>query len=225
MSDTHPLDTPSQTLHGKLADSLVRLSVALRFHAWQMAGQHGLTPTQMEILSLLSVRGRSLQLKVIAEQTALAAPTISDAVKVLVKKGWVSKARSPDDARALALALTDAGKALVAEIDGWHHFLADALTRLPEHEVTACYQTLLKLIRTLQGQDRIPISRMCPSCRYFVANQYPDAAMPHFCRLVGTAMAVAHLRLDCPEHEQAESATQAITWLNDRNRPAAMRQG
>ena len=75
----------------------------------------GLTLSAYRILSLVSEGNeRSSQ---IAGRLALARPTISNAVDQLVDRGFLSRAASSKDRRAVILTITDAGRMAIAEAD------------------------------------------------------------------------------------------------------------
>jgi hypothetical protein len=51
---------PNQdSLGHRVAVGLAKIGLALKSHAWQNAGQQGLTPTQGQVLTLLRTKGAS----------------------------------------------------------------------------------------------------------------------------------------------------------------------
>lgn len=75
----------------------------------------GLTLSAYRILSLVAEGNE--QSSQIAGRLALARPTISNAVDQLVERGFLVRAANPDDRRAVVLAVTDSGRAAIAEAD------------------------------------------------------------------------------------------------------------
>ena len=72
----------------------------------------GLTLSGYRILALVAEGNeRSSQL---AGRLALARPTISNAVDQLVERGYLSRATNPEDRRAIALTVTEEGRAAIA---------------------------------------------------------------------------------------------------------------
>ena len=103
---------------------LSQVAVALKSQAWRDALPKGINPTQAQILVALngaSAFGEEggLRLSALAERLAVSAPTVSDSVRALVEKGLVVKQKANDDGRALALALTDHGRELAADLAKW----------------------------------------------------------------------------------------------------------
>jgi hypothetical protein len=68
------------------------------------------------------------------------------------------------------------------------------------------------MIRALQEERQIPVSRMCVTCRYFGPNRYDDSANPHHCAFTGAPFGDGDLQLDCADHAPAEAALAARNW-------------
>jgi hypothetical protein len=68
------------------------------------------------------------------------------------------------------------------------------------------------MIRTLQTRGRIPVARMCVSCRFFQPFRHPDGRLPHHCAFVDAPFGDGGLRLDCPDHDAAPAELAARTW-------------
>ncbi len=147
----------------------------MRSQAWEWAEGAKLTPTQGEILVLLTQRKGPMRLGAIARETALTAATISDAVSTLEEKGLVEKRRAIDDGRALAVRLTARGRTAAKHALKWPDFLAKAVGTLRAEEQAALYRTILKAIRQLEPQEQIPAHRMCLFVRAFRSQQESKA--------------------------------------------------
>jgi len=195
----------------ELATGLAKLGLALRHEAWLRGAERGLSPTQAQLLVALERRpGR--RLGELAAELGLGEATLSEAVRALVEKRLVKKARARDDARALALEPTAAGRREAARAREWpDHFLA-ALDGLAPDEQGVLLRSLTKIIRTLQEEGRIPVARMCASCRYFRPHAHADAARPHHCAFVDAAFGERELRLECGDHEPAGVSEATATW-------------
>jgi DNA-binding MarR family transcriptional regulator len=185
----------------RVATGLVKIGLALKSQSWQDAGQQGLTPTQGQILALLQAREPAgLRLSEIAEGLAVTPATASEAVSVLVEKGLVAKVKSAQDKRAIAITLTDPGKQQAVQVSCWSDFLLGAVAELDEAEQGVFLKGLIKIIRKLQDQGRIPIAHMCVNCQFFQPDRYTDAERPHHCAFVDAAFGDRQLQIDCPDH-------------------------
>ena len=209
----HPDELSPAPLARQVGVGLAKVGLALRTHAWRDAGPRGLNPTQAQILALLRASAAPLRLSEVAEGLAVTGPTASDAVKALVAKGLVAKRRAPDDARAVAIALTERGREEAARSAQWPDFVLAAVDVLSIEEQATFMRALVKMIRTLQERGEIAPARMCVSCRFFRPHAHPgDAERPHHCAFVDAPFGDRALRLECREHEPADDETTAHNW-------------
>lgn len=196
----------------KLGHAMNRIHVAMRANSWDICGASGLNPTQGQIVMLLGQRFGALRLGEIADELAVSAATVSDSVGTLADKGFVKKDKAKDDGRAIAVTLTVAGKRLNKKLDSIDESIGFVISRLPEVEQVQLYKTLIRMVRELQSDGRIPVSRMCVTCRYFRPNVHDNPERPHHCALVNAAFGDRSLRADCPEHEAAEEDFAEQSW-------------
>jgi DNA-binding MarR family transcriptional regulator len=198
----------------RLLAGLAKLSMVMKSQAWQDAAPQKLTPTQSQILALLrGCPGESgLRLSDLARGLGVTLATASDAVATLVTKGLVVKQRAEGDARARAILLTPEGRQKADEMAVWPDFLLEAVEALSPAEQEQFLKTVMKMIRVLQEQGRIPVSRMCVECKFFRPNAHPGNVRPHHCALVDAPLAGLDLRLDCPEQEPAEPEVARRHW-------------
>jgi DNA-binding MarR family transcriptional regulator len=173
----------------------------------------GLTPTQAQILGYLRFRGRQgARVSEVAEALAVTPATASESTDALVRKGLVRKARVAEDGRARLVVLTPAGRKEAERLAGWPDFLLRAVRRLPASEQATLLRVLLKTIRELQRAGRIPVSRMCVTCRYFRPYAHPDPEQPHHCAFVDAPFGDGLLRVDCPDHVAADPEQERENW-------------
>ncbi len=197
----NPFDTINAPISQRMITGLAKVCTALRSQAWQEAESQGLTPTQGQILALLqSAADVGMRLSAIAEGLAASPATASDAVSSLVKKGLVSREQATDDRRAIAIRLTPEGLTQAKRAASWPDFLLDAVDSLTPEEQTIFFKGLITIIRTLQEQHNIPVSKMCVTCQYFAPHVYKNSDRPHHCNFVNAPFGDRDLRLDCPEH-------------------------
>lgn len=205
-----PFDPVGGTIEQRVSVGLAKVGLALKSQSWQDAGYQGLTPTQGQILALLQSRDQSgLRLSEIAEGLAVTSATASDAVSALVEKGLVHKAKSTQDKRAIAITLTETGRQQAIQVSCWSDFLLEAVEELSDEEQVIFLKALIKIIRKLQEQGRIPIAHMCVNCHFFQANHYPDSPQPHHCAFVNAPFGDRQLQIDCHDHLASELPTQS----------------
>jgi DNA-binding MarR family transcriptional regulator len=206
-------DLPQDSLQLRVVVGLSKIGLALKTHSWQDANQHGLTPTQGQILALLrSNRLSGMRLSAIANELGVTAATTSDAVTTLVEKGLVQKNRAIDDGRAIAVSLTPQGQKVVEQVADWSDFLLDAVSELSETEQEIFLRGLVKMIRKLQEQGQISVARMCVNCQFFRPNMYADSDRPHHCNFVDAPFGARQLQLDCTDQIETDLKTAQQNW-------------
>ncbi|MEL6328317.1 MAG: MarR family winged helix-turn-helix transcriptional regulator [Planctomycetota bacterium] len=188
----------------QLAAAMHKLVLLLRSEGRAGARTAGLSATQAQILAEVE-RLEQPGVGAIAAALSLTAPTVSSAVSTLVKKGLVEKVRREDDARAVRLALTPAGRAIAESSDEWPHALIDGLGGLGEDERAELLRSFTRLIGSLERSGAIPLSRMCVNCAHFRPEAHPGEARPHHCALIDAPIGLTDLRIDCGEMEPAEA--------------------
>ncbi|MGD2111083.1 MAG: MarR family winged helix-turn-helix transcriptional regulator [Phycisphaerae bacterium] len=196
----------------QVATGLAKLALVFRHEAWQATGEHGLTPTQAQILSVIAGSSKPAGLSAVAEQLAITAGTASAAVTTLVEKGLLQKRRSSGDGRAIALKLTAKGKRIAVTAAEWPETIVTAATALPDREQAGLVRGLVALIRELQEQGAVPTSRMCVGCKYFRPNEYPGRRKAHHCQYIDGPIGDSDLRVDCAEMEPIAAELAPRLW-------------
>lgn len=93
---------------------LARESTMRRFRP--LLADHGLTEQQWRVLRALAASDHPIEVTVLADRTALLAPSITRIVARLVDDGLIHRNAVPSDARRSVLELTAKGRRLVARI-------------------------------------------------------------------------------------------------------------
>lgn len=204
------IEAPSEPLSRRVAVGFRKLAQAMKHREWSLANDDGLSPTQGQILATLALEG-ALTGSELSRSLGITLPTLSDAVRVLVEKGAVTKQPDPRHPRAVRVSLTERGRALAGKVATWPDFLAVAVGDLSEPEQEALLTGVVKMIRSLQLRGLIPASRMCASCRYFRPNVH-DGPKPHHCAFADAPIAARELRLECGDHEAVEPTDAEELW-------------
>ena len=202
------LDPP--TLESRVATGLHKIGLALKHRDWLEASEHGLSPTQGQILAVLAGEG-ALTASEVSARLGVGLATISEAVTTLAAKGLVRRAPDARHPRARLLDLTASGRRRAAHARAWPEFLTEAVGTLTAAEQTTLLRALMKMIRTLQEQRQIPVQRMCVSCTHFRPH-VRDGDPPHHCAFVDAPLGGADLRLDCRDHAAATPEQQQMHW-------------
>jgi DNA-binding MarR family transcriptional regulator len=207
------METPKNptSIEHRIREGLDRLAVVIRADDWTRAKSAGINPTQQAILEFLAGKPDGAGLTEIAVYLAVSQPTATDSVAALERKGLVYRRAQEGDRRSVKLFLTELGIDLLDRTASFGK--ADiAIDRLDDGEKQELLLTVVKLIKTLQDLDAIPVQRMCASCRYFSPFAHQDGAKPHHCNFVDAAFGQRDIRIDCRDHVTADPPSRAATW-------------
>ncbi len=210
MTTTGYFDAHTQPIDQRVATGLYKLGLAVKHQERSHALDAGLSPTQAQILTLLSQEGATTASE-LSSVLGVSLPTVSDSVSALVGKGLVEKQPATGRTRASLLTLSRAGRALAQRTAAWPEFLAPAVGTLSDAQQESLLSILVMLLRTLQENGQIPTQRMCLTCVFFRPNAHAGPR-PHHCAFVDAPMAAAQLRFECDEHEVAPQERQTAQW-------------
>jgi len=97
------------TNSGDLAELCIALGKAMYKQADRFLSAYGLTPSQFEILTVLSEEGE-IPLNRLSERLCCACSNVTGIVDRLERDGLVKRERSQEDRRVILLGLTDKGQ-------------------------------------------------------------------------------------------------------------------
>lgn len=152
----------SGTTAERIAEALSDVSQAVERQFANAADRRGLSATQARMLTILSVHG-SMRASDLADRLGLSVPTISDSVRVCVRKGLVTRELDTDDTRARKLSLTPAGRHEANATARWRPFVLGAVGTLSSAEQDAFLEGLVKIVAALQGPDEPPTAGSSPA--------------------------------------------------------------
>ncbi len=181
---------------GKIIIALERISEAFKSMLWLKAKEFGLSPIQIQILLFVSNHKEELcNVSHLAKEFNLTKPTISDVIKVLEKKAYITKSPSAVDARRFNVILSPTGTRLIDELEEYHSPFKQLVDQLGESQLEVLYQNLTSLVFQLNRAGILSVQRTCFGCIY---HQVSDNK--HHCRLLGIDLAITDIRLDCPDY-------------------------
>lgn len=203
--------TQDQTDLRQITFGLSRIAAFIRSAQWRAAEALGLTPTQIDALTLLRQRGSS-RLLMLANRLGVTQATTSDVVAALQRKDMIRKETDPTDGRAVVISLTALGDDRAAQQEAPPQALTNALSVLDAGEHAVLRRSLVKIIRELQVSGAIEPQRLCVTCRYFRPYAHPGSTQPHHCQFVDAAFGDTALRTDCGDHEDAGEDERERQW-------------
>lgn len=191
------IDTSSKIVAG-----LERISEVFKVLLWEKAKLVGLSPIQIQILIFIAFHKQDLcNVSHLANEFNVTKPTISDAIKVLDKKGMVIKDFSSSDNRRYSLQLTEQGKKLLVETNDFANPLKKQIDKCNEKELENLFGTISKLIYNLNRSGILTVQRTCFGCTFYKKDYGID-----YCNLLQKELKATEIRLDCPEYEEKASS-------------------
>ena len=197
MKSPFDLNQQNTKIESKIVVALERISEAFRVLLWSESKENSLSPIQIQILIFLLFHSKEkCKVSYLAEEFNMTKATISDSIRVLLKKELVQKFNNPSDTRSYIIGLTSQGKQIAEKSANFTLNIEQPLSSLPEDQKKDILAGLLKVIYQLNKAGVITIQRMCFTCSY-----YQNENNEHFCKLLQSKLASKELRIDCPEHE------------------------
>jgi DNA-binding MarR family transcriptional regulator len=145
-----PFESPEQ----EAALSVVRTSDQLQIRFARLLREHGVTPSQYNILRILRGEGKPLPILEIASRTITVVPGITGLIDRLEQAGFVNRVRCAKDRRVIYVALADRGTTTLAALDeplmALHRKL---LGHLSQAELKELIRLLDKVREPLAGAD------------------------------------------------------------------------
>ena len=97
--------------------NLLRTNDRLQIRFARLFREHGLTPSQYNILRILRGEGAPLPILEIADRMVTVVPGITGLIDRLEEAGFVERRRCPEDRRVVYVALRDKAAELLAQLD------------------------------------------------------------------------------------------------------------
>ncbi len=185
-------------IEAKILNGLERISEVLKSLLWEKAKVHGISPIQIQILLFVEHHKTEIcNVSYLAKEFNVTKATISDAVRVLVRKDLLDKDFSPRDNRRYNLLLSVKGKELVKDLVSYAFPIENELSTLKEQDLAMFFDVITKLIYQLNQKGIIQVQRICYNCRFYSG----DKNAKHYCTLLDQRLQTSEVRIDCHEFE------------------------
>ncbi|WP_142785240.1 MarR family transcriptional regulator [Changchengzhania lutea] len=188
-------------ISSKIVAGLERVSEVFKILLWEKAKLVGLSPIQIQILIFIAFHKRELcNVSHLAKEFNVTKPTVSDAVRVLDKKGFIVKDFSSSDSRSYSISLSDLGNDIISQTYDFSSPLKKQVDSFSQPELESLFGTLSQLIYKLNRYGILSVQRTCYGCKFYQKNQESD-----YCNLLQKELLNREIRLDCPEYEEKAS--------------------
>jgi len=189
-------------ISSKIVAGLERIAEVFKVLLWEKAKSAGLSPIQIQILIFVAYHQQSLcTVSQLAKEFNITKPTVSDAVKVLLKKALIEKDYSEADNRSYSIKLTESGKSVVKETSDFANPLKKQIDKLDKEESDNLFGSISELIYRLNRSGILDVQRICYGCSFYQKNKTHD-----YCNLLQKELLIKDIRIDCPEYNEKDSA-------------------
>jgi len=180
-------------------DYIERLSNLLRADSRSNVADYHLQPIHLEALHYLSNCNRYSDTPMgVTEYLRQTKGTVSQTLKLLEKKGLLTKHRDSNDKRITHLKVSKLGKEIL-ERSVPSQLFQHACQQLPQNSQTQITAALKELLTALQRANGARPFGVCHSCRYHQVGEKNS----FFCGLIGEPLSKHDVQLICREYESA----------------------
>ena len=191
-------DQQNEDLSSKIVAGMERISEVFKVLIWEKAKLIGLSPIQIQLLLFVAFHKKHLcHVSHLAKEFNITKATVSDAIKMLDKKGFISKDFSASDSRSYIIVLSESGKDLVSQMYDFADPLRSVVSGLNDEDQIHLFDTLSELIYKLNRKGILSVQRTCYGCKF-----YDKKKNDHYCNLLQMRLTTKSIRLDCPEFEE-----------------------
>jgi len=174
-----------------------RLSNLLRNEMRREGADYALQPVQLEALHYLSMCNRYSDTPMgVTEYLGQTKGTVSQSLKVLEKKAFLTKHADKNDKRITHLKVSSAGEKLLKKSIPAPLF-THACEHLNEQSKAQIITGLKELLQAVQRSNGMKSFGVCRTCRYNQKNK--DGS--YFCGLTREPLSQSDVQLICREHE------------------------
>lgn len=188
-------------ISSKIVVGLERVSEVFKILLWEQAKMVELSPIQIQILIFIAFHKTDLcNVSHLAREFNITKPTVSDAVRILDKKGLIIKDYSSSDSRSYSISLSKLGNEIVSQTNDFSSPLKKEVNAFSQSELESLFATLSQLIYKLNRNGILSVQRTCFACKFYERNREVD-----YCNLLQKELLNKEIRLDCPEYEERAS--------------------
>ncbi|PWK17410.1 MarR family winged helix-turn-helix transcriptional regulator [Xanthomarina spongicola] len=190
-------DFQNQNTSSKIIVALERISESFKVLLWDKAKEFGLSPIQIQILIFVAYHKLELcNVSHLSKEFNITKPTISDAVRALLNKGYIEKDFSSSDSRSYSILLTPAGKDIIKKTEDFANPIKSKLDSIEENRLNDLFHTLSQVIYKLNQTGILTVQRTCFGCKF-----YKESHGTHYCNLLEKELQNSDIRIDCPEFD------------------------
>jgi DNA-binding MarR family transcriptional regulator len=193
-----------RSIDDKVLGALERLAIGHRTFIQDLATRNGLTPLQVEMLTML-VEGPPPAPHVgdLAREAGVTQPSASDALGALAAKGLVRRIPDESDRRRSTIEVTDEGVLVETRMFEQRGVLRRTVESMDDGRKDVTLSVLIDLIERMHTAGAITVTRNCVGCQFYEPIHAPPVAggeVHGWCERLEISLPLAELRVNCPEH-------------------------
>lgn len=191
------LEIQNSHIDGKIVAGFERLSQVFKVLLWEKAQKYNLSPIQIQVLLFIKNHSKNKStVSYLAKEFNLTKATVSDTIKTLEQKKYITKEIQLSDSRSYTVALTAEGLQIVLLTQDFTDPLFDIVASKDENEKIILWKSISSIIHELNHLQLITVQNACSNCQYFSE----ENGKIH-CRLMNLNLKSNDLRIDCPDHK------------------------
>ena len=184
----------AEHLDARITIALEKIGQIVRVLSVEEARRFKLSAIQLQILHhCYYLGGGKCKISDLADYFGATRATVSEAVKVLVKKGYLRKEVANDDARSRYIVLTVKGAQLIRSTEELLMPLKEIVNQLPQKDLWKLNRLLQEIIFLASKQRIIQKPNMCFTCGY-----YEKRNGKAYCLELEKTLEDKDLRINCP---------------------------
>ncbi|OIV40235.1 MarR family winged helix-turn-helix transcriptional regulator [Flavobacterium johnsoniae] len=197
MKNIFNLETQNSSLDGKITAGFERLSQVFRVLLWEKAKKYDLSPIQIQLLIFIKNHAANkATVSYLAKEFNLTKATISDTIKILDQKKYITKTLHTSDSRSYTMELTPKGLEMVLLTEDFTDPLFELVSGSSQKDKVILWKNISSLIQQLHDLQVISVQSTCHNCGYFSQQNGNN-----YCRLLNTKLETNDIRLDCQDHK------------------------
>jgi DNA-binding MarR family transcriptional regulator len=198
MESIYNLDFQNSSLDNKIVIGFDRISQVFKTLLIDESKQYNLSPIQIQILIFINYHSENKStISYLSKEFNLSKPTVSETIKTLEKKQYITKITDKVDTRSYFITLTDLGKKIVQHTKQYANPLVNIISNITDANKIMLWQNITAIIKELNDVDLINPHRTCTNCRFYSKNKNSS-----FCKLLNQELKIEDIRIDCLEFEQ-----------------------
>jgi DNA-binding MarR family transcriptional regulator len=187
------------SIESRVVVGLERISAAFKTMLWNENKKYNLSPIQLQILTFLLFHPDDLRtISHLAKEFNTTKSSISDSVKTLEKKKYISREKKKADFRISTINLTEAGKETAIDVSSFSNKIEGIIAGLSETKKEILLESLIEIIHKLFLEGLISIQRMCLTCKYYIKDPGGNTMI---CSVLNEEVKISDLRIDCNEYD------------------------